>query len=81
MTNRMLVVSVACMRLSVSSDHHEHKTTSERRDLLRVHAQLRAVGLHEAPQDIFRSLVDVEAGGVLGEVLFERNLQNHKEAK
>ena len=69
-------MSVACVRLrrDVISKAKQVEKRRKQNDSLRVHAQPRAVLLHEPPQHIFGGLVDVGAARVLGEVAFEGDL-------
>lgn len=68
-TRRMLVVSVACVRLANCQQQEKVKWTS---DLLRVEIEIRSVDLVESPQQVFRSSVHVVAARVVWKIIAER---------
>lgn len=66
-TSRILVVSVACVRLctklapSEDMRHHRHS--------LRIEVELGTIHLIEPPEEVFGGSIDVVASGVIREII------------
>lgn len=75
-TNRILDVSVACVKLrrrqSISRQSSDVEDLVSFRYLLRVQVQMRAIHLVESPQQILGCFVDVIPARIIGKVVGQR---------
>lgn len=66
-TRRMFDVSVACVRLPITSALHGIYLFAE--DLLWVEVEVSSIHLVEPPEKVFRRTVDIVSAGVVREVV------------